>query len=51
MKKLFSKDFWNTPIVDFSASDRRRAMLLFLSVVLVCIMIGGYAAWQIMKTR
>jgi flagellar biosynthesis regulator FlaF len=51
MKRLFDKDFWNTLIADLSRSDKRRAMLFFLSIVLVCIFIGGYAAWQIMKSQ
>lgn len=44
MKRLFTKEFWNTPIIELSGSDKRLGMLFFLVIILICIAVAGIAA-------
>lgn len=47
MKEIFTREFWNTPILDMSVKDRGRALLLFFALFMICVVIGGIAAWHI----
>lgn len=49
MKRLFGKDFWNTPIRELGSSDKRLAMLFFLTIILICTAIAGIAAAHLIK--
>lgn len=46
---LFTKEFWNTPIVKLSSSDKRLGILVFLLLIYICIAVAGVAAWQLLN--